>query len=79
VIGVAIMTTVQTRDRDPVTNEFQTVTKALLNVAPRNVYNVWQLASLGYNNRVQPLPPTVEALYPAEVMFPQSKYEQVSH
>lgn len=74
VIGVAIMTTVQTRDRDPVTNEFQTVTKALLNVAPRNVYNVWQLASLGYNDRVQPLPPTVEGLFPVEVSFPEVKY-----
>jgi prepilin-type N-terminal cleavage/methylation domain-containing protein len=60
VIGVAIMTTVRTQARERMTNEFQVVTKALLNVAPRNVVNVWELASLGYTNRVQPIPPSVE-------------------
>jgi hypothetical protein len=40
------------------------VTKALLNVAPRNVVNVWQLASLNYNERVQPVPPSVLPLLP---------------
>ena len=64
VIGVAIMTTVRTQERDRQTNEFQRVTKALLNVSPRNVVNVWQLASLDYRNRVQPIPPTVLALLP---------------
>lgn len=64
VIGVAIMTTVQTQERDRQTNDFQRVTKALLNVSPRNVVNVWQLASLDYRNRVQPIPPTVLALLP---------------
>ena len=59
VIGVAIMTTVRTQERDRQTNDFQRVTKALLNVSPRNVVNVWQLASLDYRNRVQPIPPTV--------------------
>ncbi len=59
VINVAIMTTVRTHDRDVITRQFQTVTKALLNVAPRNVFHVWQIASLGYNNRIQPLPATV--------------------
>jgi type II secretory pathway pseudopilin PulG len=56
VINVAIMTTVRTHLPNPITGEFQTVTKALLNVAPRNVFNAWQIASLGYNNRIQPLP-----------------------
>ena len=64
VIGVAIMTTVRTRARERMTNDFQVVTKALLNVSPRNVVNAWQLASLGYTNRVQPLPPSVVALLP---------------
>jgi hypothetical protein len=64
VIGVAIMTTVRTQDRERMTNDFQVVTKALLNVSPRNVVNVWQLASLGHSNRVQPLPPSVLALLP---------------
>jgi hypothetical protein len=64
VIGVAIMTTVRTQQRDAITRDFQTVTKALLNVAPRNVVNVWQLASLNYTNRVQPVPPSVIPLLP---------------
>ncbi len=64
VIGVAIMTTVRTEARDAITGEFQRMTKALLNVSPRNVFNVWQLASLGYQNRVQPVPPSVLALIP---------------
>ena len=64
VIGVAIMTTVRTQQRDAFTRNFQTVTKALLNVAPRNVVNVWQLASLNYNERVQPVPPSVLPLLP---------------
>jgi hypothetical protein len=64
VIGVAIMTTVRTQARERTTNNFQVVTKALLNVSPRNVVNAWQLASLGYANRVQPLPPSVAVLLP---------------
>jgi prepilin-type N-terminal cleavage/methylation domain-containing protein len=64
VIGVAIMTTVRSQERDRNTNNFQRVTKALLNVSPRNVINVWQLASLNYRNRVQPLPPAVIQLLP---------------
>ena len=39
-------------------------TKALLNVSPRNVFNVWQLASAGVAERIQPMPPTVTALLP---------------
>jgi prepilin-type N-terminal cleavage/methylation domain-containing protein len=64
VIGVAITMTVRTQDRDPVTNQFQTETKALLHVAPRNVFNVWQMASLGYTDRVNPLPPATQLLLP---------------
>jgi type II secretory pathway pseudopilin PulG len=64
VINVAIMTTVRTDERDKTTGQFQTVTKALLNVAPRNVYHVWQVASLNYRDRIEPLPASVIALLP---------------
>jgi len=62
VADVAITLTVQTQLIDPVTKTFQKETKALLNVTPRNVYNTWQVASLGYGERVQSTPPTVTAL-----------------
>jgi len=66
VLDVAITLTVQTQLKDPTTNQFQTETKALLNVSPRNVFDVWQLASAGGTlvNRLQPMPPTVLALLP---------------
>jgi hypothetical protein len=64
VIGVAITLTVRTQDRDPITGDFQTETKALLNVAPRNVFNTWQVGSLGIPGRVQPLPAEVVNLLP---------------
>ena len=64
VLDVAITLTVQTQTRDRITNQFQLETKALLNVSPRNVFNVWQLASAGVTNRVQPMPATVAALLP---------------
>jgi type II secretory pathway pseudopilin PulG len=72
VVNVAIMTTVRTHNRDPITREFQTVTKALLNVAPRNVFNVWQIASLGYSDRIQPLPPSVVDLLPVTHSVPDT-------
>jgi hypothetical protein len=64
VIGVAITLTVKTHDKDKNTGDFQRETKALLNVSPRNVFNVWQMASLQYYDRIQPTPPSVEALLP---------------
>lgn len=64
VVDVAITLTVQTANRDPQTGLFQRETKALLNVSPRNVFNVWQLAGMGYQNRVQPTPASVTALLP---------------
>ena len=64
VINVAIMTTVRTDQRDKKTGQFERVTKALLNVAPRNVFNVWQVASLNYRDRIEPLPASVVALLP---------------
>ncbi len=62
VVDVAITLTVRTPDRDPVTRLFERETKALLNVSPRNVFNVWQLAGLGINNRIQPMPASVQNL-----------------
>jgi prepilin-type N-terminal cleavage/methylation domain-containing protein len=64
VLDVAITLTVQTQVIDPITKQFQLETKALLNVSPRNVFNVWQLASAGVTERVQPMPPTITALLP---------------
>jgi len=62
VLDVAITLTVRTQMVDPLTKLFQTETKALLNVAPRNVFNTWELASIGLSNRIQPMPPTILAL-----------------
>ena len=64
VVDVAITLTVQTQLIDPVTKAFQTETKALLNVSPRNVFHAWTVHSLGINNRIQPIPPKVAALLP---------------
>jgi prepilin-type N-terminal cleavage/methylation domain-containing protein len=64
VTDVAITLTVQTATVDATTGLFQRETKALLNVSPRNVFNVWLLANQGMLYRVQPMPPTVTALLP---------------
>jgi prepilin-type N-terminal cleavage/methylation domain-containing protein len=57
VLDVAITLTVQTALIDPITKQPEKETKALLNVSPRNVFDVWQLASAGNNtNRLQPIP-----------------------
>lgn len=62
VTDVAITLTVQTQTLDPTTKTYQTETKALLNVSPRNVFNTWQFASLGYTDRVQSTPAKITAL-----------------
>jgi type II secretory pathway pseudopilin PulG len=64
VLDVAISLTSRTQFRDRVTRDFQRETKALLNVSPRNVFDVWQLASMGIHTRVQPMPPSVALLLP---------------
>jgi hypothetical protein len=64
VTDVAITLTVRTQNRDRKTGNYQEETKALLNVSPRNVFNVWQLAGLHVTNRVQPTPASVTALLP---------------
>jgi prepilin-type N-terminal cleavage/methylation domain-containing protein len=62
VTDVAITLTVQTQQVDPITKQHQTETKTLLNVSPRNVFNVWELASAGLTDRIQPMPPSVQNL-----------------
>ncbi len=64
VVDVAVTLTVQTQNPDPQTNQYQTETKALLNVSPRNVFEVWQLASGLIANRIQPMPASVATLLP---------------
>jgi len=65
VLDVAVTLTVQTQDVDPITKAYQTETKALLNVSPRNVFNAWALASIGYADHIQPTPAAVTGLLPA--------------
>jgi prepilin-type N-terminal cleavage/methylation domain-containing protein len=62
VIGVAITLTVRTGNIDATSLLTQRETKALLNVSPRNVFNVWQMASLDQSEYVQPMPPATAAL-----------------
>ena len=62
VTDVAVTLTVQTQLVDAVTKSFQTETKALLNVSPRNVFNTWELASTGYVDRKQPTPASITTL-----------------
>jgi len=64
VTDVAVTLTVQTQNRDPQTGVFQPETKALLNVSPRNVSEVYDTASLTDPMRAQPMPASVTALLP---------------
>ena len=62
VTNVAVTLTVQTQNKDLQTGQLQKETKALLNVAPRNVVEVYATASLVDPTRAQPTPNTVTAL-----------------
>jgi prepilin-type N-terminal cleavage/methylation domain-containing protein len=62
VLDVAITFTVETEQLDPLTNDHQRETKALLNVSPRNVFAAWSLANIGYTDRIQSTPVTVNSL-----------------
>jgi type II secretory pathway pseudopilin PulG len=64
VTNVAVTLTVQTQNKDLQTGQFQPETKALLNVAPRNVVEVYATANLVDPTRAQPIPATVTALLP---------------
>lgn len=61
VTDVAVTLTVQTPNKDPQTAQFQTETKALLNVSPRNVYEAFDFAQLDYSNRIQPTPMVIKS------------------
>ena len=60
VVNVAVTLTVNTQNKDQQTNATQTETKALLNIAPRNVFEAWELANSpsGYT-RAQPMPSNI--------------------
>ena len=62
VIDVAVTITVQTQLLDPQTHQYQQETKALLNITPRNVFYVWEAASLGEVPRNQPMPANIATL-----------------
>ena len=62
VTAIAVTLSVQTQDIAPVTRQYQIETKTLLNVSPRNVFQVWQLASIAETNRIQPMPPSMLVL-----------------
>lgn len=64
VLDVAVTLTAWTEQLDPVTHQYQTETKALLNVSPRNVFSAFSLASIGYTDHIQSTPATVTALLP---------------
>ena len=62
VLNVAVTLTVRSQQKDVDTSQYQTETKALLNVSPRNVYETWLLANGNFTERVQPTPPNVTCL-----------------
>jgi hypothetical protein len=64
VLDVAVTLTVQTEQIDPITKQFQTETKALLNVSPRNVFDAWAFAGMGYTDRMQSTPTSITTLLP---------------
>jgi prepilin-type N-terminal cleavage/methylation domain-containing protein len=66
VTDVAVTLTVQPQKPDPRTGALVPETKALLNISPRNVFEVWDTASLVDPTRAQPMPPnvTTNLLYP---------------
>jgi len=64
VTDVSVTLTVQTQEKDPTTGQFQKETKALLNISPRNVVEVFDTAKLVDSTRAQPMPTTVTTLLP---------------
>ena len=66
VLDVAITLTVETEQVDPVTQQKQTETKALLNVSPRNVFHAWSFAGLSHTDRIQSTPAIVTNLVCAD-------------
>jgi hypothetical protein len=66
-INVAITLTVQVEGTgvpNCITQPAACETEALLNVSPRNVYQAYQIAGLGINSRLQPVPQEIIQLLP---------------
>jgi prepilin-type N-terminal cleavage/methylation domain-containing protein len=59
VTNVAITLSVQTSTPDPQTRVYLTMTKSLLNLAPRNVLTSLELATVPFADRLQPTPPNL--------------------
>lgn len=64
VTDVGVTLTVQTQNKDPQTGQFQQETKALLNISPRNVVEVFDTARLVDPTRAQQMPTSVTSLLP---------------
>ena len=64
VTDVAVTLSVQTPLIDQQTNQYQSETKALLNISPRNVFYVWEIYSINQVPRNQPIPASVVTLLP---------------
>jgi Tfp pilus assembly protein PilV len=64
VTDVQVTLTVQTQNKDLQTQQFQPETKSLLNVAPRNIVEVYDTSNLVDPTRAQAMPATVTALLP---------------
>jgi prepilin-type N-terminal cleavage/methylation domain-containing protein len=62
VTDVAVTLTVQTANIDPVTHTNQQETKALLNISPRNVFEVFDTAKMVDPTRSQAMPSAVASL-----------------
>jgi len=62
VTDVSVTLTVQTQNVDPQTRQLQKETKALLNVAPRNVFDAWLLGGGAVTTRIQQMPASVAIL-----------------
>lgn len=64
VTDVAVTLTVQPQNPDPQTGALVPETKALLNISPRNVFEVFDTAKLVDPTRAQTMPPSVTSLLP---------------
>ena len=64
-VAISLTTRAQFRDRSA---GIQKETKSLLNVAPRNVFNSWLLASMATSNRVHSMPPSIVSLLPTPIV-----------
>ncbi len=62
VVGVSLTLTTHTRFIDPLTRALEVETRVLLSVTPRNILDVWRMASAGAARRVQPMPASVRSL-----------------